>query len=458
MSEIETTYTFQKTEPLIDWKGVTNANVADNGGRSVVYSAIQKSVVDKLAEKFTEIGAKLVCVDNSLSCTFRALEYIGATEAQMQQYVTWNLLIINSLGYTLASMSGKNVVQFEEEPLPLKTFEEEEIYDEIVQSVQLVLSNNPANYLYVISDTDLVSAEILVSRLDVMGTVDFIENNSLKTEDSIIPVSTDVPQEYASKISLQAIGCALADTSTFPLSFNYVAHSDLFVDEPSCTIPIGEHEYTITKSQAMKLAGIIAGILIVLFVGLGYGVIPALKNSNEKKAQDITAKLEEANAELKILKGDGDLANFDLKREVEMGVKANRAKLMNFVAPGENIPEDVWLTYFMTQGNGLVDIKGESSDVGSVYTFFKSMRDSLNSTGSKLKLQNLEMTSKSVDAAVSGAGAYTFEITNMTSEELNNLNNPDKVSNNGDNGSNKSKSSNESVPENSDLLGDQPID
>ena len=74
----------------------------------------------------------------------------------------------------------------------------------------------------------------------------------------------------------------------------------------------------------------------------------------------------------------------------------------------------------MTQGDGLVDIKGVSTDVSAVYVFFKNMRDSL--IGTKLKLQKLEMDSQSVDAAVSGAGGnYVFEITNMTEDQLSSL-------------------------------------
>ena len=40
---------------------------------------------------------------------------------------------------------------------------------------------------------------------------------------------------------------------------------------------------------------------------------------------------------------------FDLKREIESGVKANRSKLMNYIAAGDSIPQNVWLTYFMIE-------------------------------------------------------------------------------------------------------------
>jgi len=457
-SEIETGYIFQKSEPIVDWKNMPKTALSGDNERTIVYSAIQKSVVDNIAEKLSELGSTLDKVENSLSCTFRALQYLGATVNQMQPDVTWNLMILSSVGYSVISMSGRNVVDYYEEAIAIKTFDEDEVYDAIAQSAKIALSSYPANYLYVVSDTDLVSAQVLVSRLNVMGTVDFIENNSFKTQDSLMPVSLEVLQNYTRKISLQAIGCALSDVSDFPLNFNYMGNVIVATDDPSCTIPIGEHEYTITKSAALKLAGIISIVLILIAAIPSFLIIPKLVSSESDKAKEMEDLYEKANSEYKEVKGEGDITTFDLKREVEMGVKGNRAKLMNYVAAGDSIPQDVWLTYFYTEEDGLLDIKGCASDVSSVYVFFKNMRDSL--IGTKLKLQNLEMTSKSVDAAVAGVGAnYTFEITNMDSHQLEELGKAwaEETTEEGKEGDNNNSSSDNSAPS-SDLIGTEPIE
>lgn len=460
--EVEQTYIFRRSEPLIDWIDVPGAATNSPGKetRQILYSAVQESVVKKIGEELAELGSTLVGVENSISSTFRALDYMGLIANQLEQDTTWNLLIVNSVGYSIVSMSGKKVIEYLEQPLPMKSFEEDELYDQIAQDAQIALSNYPANYLYVVSDTDAVSAEALISRLNVMGSVDFLENNALKQQSSLIPVSLNVLQKYTQKISLQAIGCALADVSDFPLRFNYLGNSVISA-EPSCIIPIGEHQIVVTKSGALKVAAIIAGVTLLIFGLLAYAIVPWAVNNKQQASDDMQTKLEEVNNKLKALNGE-NIGEFDLKREVEMGVKGNRAKLMNFVASGDSIPQDVWLTYFMTQGNGLVDIKGSANDVSSVYVFFKNMRDSL--IGTKLKLQNLEMDSQSVEAAVAGAnGHYKFEITNMTEEELKELHNP-QGENNDENGENTDNSDNsvdnsssEEVPD-SGLLGDQPIE
>lgn len=109
---------------------------------------------------------------------------------------------------------------------------------------------------------------------------------------------------------------------------------------------------------------------------------------------------------------------FELKKEVEDVISFNRAKLMNYSAIGQSIPETVWITYFMTQDSGLVDIKGASTNVEDIYVFFKNMKDSLINT--KLRLQKLDMQSASVDDLVSSSGPsnYEFEITNMDQSQL----------------------------------------
>ena len=72
----------------------------------------------------------------------------------------------------------------------------------------------------------------------------------------------------------------------------------------------------------------------------------------------------------------------------------------------------------MTQDNGLVDIKGESTNVEDIYLFFKNMKDSLINT--KLRLQKLDMKAASVDDIISSSepSSYEFEITNMDQSQL----------------------------------------
>ena len=194
-----------------------------------------------------------------------------------------------------------------------------------------------------------------------------------------------------------------------------------------------------------------------------------MTEANQAKLDQVNNDMSQLDSQISGYKSDGNQTAFNVQTEIENGVKANRSKLMNYIAVGDAIPKTVWMTYFMTQGDGLVDIKGGATNVEDVYVFFKNVRDSL--IGTKLRLQKLEMESKSVDEALSSSGSsnYTFEITNMSDDQLTALFAPAAGADgaNGANGANgaapangdaaQQQPANGSTPPQSGLLGTQPI-
>ena len=460
-SEVEQSYVFRRAEPSIAWQDVPSAGQNQGQGnesRQVVYSAIQKSVIASIGEALASIEVSLVGVENSLTSTLRALDFAGYAQQQMEPNTTWNLMIVNSAGYSIVSLSGKNIVDYYEEPLAVKSFTGEELYNAINQSAQIALMSSPANYLFILSDTDQVSALLLASKLQTQSSVTVLENNSLKEQDSIVPVGLNVLQNDASKISLQAVGVALSDTSDYPLNMQFAGTAAASAVEQVCTFNIGEKEITLTANAAMKLVGIFAAIIMIPIVLISFLIMPKLIESNQTKLSNVNNDIKAIDEEIAQYKSSQSATTFNVKTEVEKGIKGNRAKLMNYVAAGESIPKTVWLTYFMTQGDGLVDIKGVATNVEDVYVFFKNMRDSL--IGTKLRLQKLEMTSSSVDDAVSSSSNtnYNFEITNMSADQLNALLSVVNQGgeNNGGNNQNQKPQQNNNPPQ-SGLLSEQPI-
>ena len=462
-SEVEQSYVFRRAEPVIAWQDVPsagNSQAQGNESRQVIYSAIQKSVISSIGEALASIEVSLIGVENSLTSTLRALDFAGYTEAQMQPNTTWNLLIINSAGYSIVSLSGKTIVDYYEEPLAVKSFTGDELYNAINQSAQIALMSSPANYLFILSDTDQVSASLLASKLQTQSSVTVLENNSFKEQDGIIPVGLNVLPNYASKISLQAVGVALADASDYPLNMQFPGTSSAAAVAESCTFNIGEKEITLTANAAMKLVGIFAAALMLPIVLLAFLILPKMIESNQTKLDTVNNDIKAIDEEIAQYQAAQGAKVFNVKKEIENGVKGNRSKLMNYVAAGEAIPKTVWLTYFMTQGDGLVDIKGVASNVEDVYVFFKNMRDSL--IGTKLRLQTLEMTSTSVDEAVSSSPNtnYNFEITNMSTDQLSALLsvvNQGGENKDGNKNQQPQQNNNQNKPPQSGLLSEQPI-
>lgn len=421
-SEVEQTYLFRRLEPVVAWSDIRMASNVSSETRKVLYSAIQKTVIENISAALLSIGATLVGIEVSALSYLRALDFIGYTPTQMQDNVTWNLMIVSSTGYSLISMVGKNIVDYYEEPLAIKTFEGDDIYNAINSSAQITLMSYPANYLYIISETDMVSAELLSKKIQNAGTIDFFENNSFKKHE-VMPVSLEVLPDNVLKISLQAVGCAVADISNYPIHFDFLKDgAKASSNDTPIELPFGDPPIEVTPSAATKFALGILVIVVLIFGGLSFFILPNMEAQKEEQLSDIKKKVAEVDAQLKAVEGEKSATgSFDIGKQVDYVLKNNRAKLMNYSSIGASIPETVWITYFMTSDNGLIDVKGAATNVEAIYAFFNNMRDSLINT--KLRLHKLQMQSGTVDDLLSNdeASSYEFEITNMDETQLNAL-------------------------------------
>ena len=416
-SEVEQSYIFKRYDPVISWVDAPTGQSGDS--RKLFYSAIQKNVIEDIKNTLSELGYTLAGVEISLTSVLKALAFSGLAEEQMKDGISWNLMLVSPNGYSICSMVGKNIIDYYEEPLAIKSFEGDEIYNAISASAQITLMSYPANYLYVISETDLVSAEFLAKRIPADCRVNFLENNSFKKQDAI-PVSLEVLEETAHKISLEAIGIAVGNAVNMPIKFNFMAstgESDVDNPDEPVHVVLGSTEFDISPSVATKVSVLIAIVIMIPALAAFFG-IPMIQNQKQAQLDDVNSKLEQTNAEIKKIQDAQNKSNdFDVNSEIKRVLGNNRAKLMAYTALGESVPKNLWVTYFVAKDDGKIDIKGEAKNVEDIYLFFRNMKDSLINT--QLKLHKLQMKTDSVDDAVNTSNNYEFEITNMTDSELN---------------------------------------
>ncbi len=419
ISEVEQSYIFKRCEPVVSWFEGHSNSASDS--RTIFYSALQKNAIDKIKEILGELGANLGGVEISLISNLRALLFSGLTETQMEEGTPWNLMIVNSNGYSIVSLLGKEIIDYYEEPLALKTYELDEIYEVINTSAQIALMNFPSNYLYVVSETDLVSAEHLSTKMPFEGKIDFLENNSFRKRE-VLSVSLNILPDQVMKISLESVGIAVSRVCDYPIKLDFSGNSPAEMasaGEESISFNFNNKEIVLTETVLRKMSFVIAAVLIVpsLFAML---TLPVVQKKNKAQLNDINSKIEKIEAEIKELTElASESGNFVIKTEIENVIKNNRAKLIAYSALGESVPADLWITYFSAKDTGKFDIKGISEDVEDIYIFFKNMKDSL--IDNQLRLHKLEMVSDSIDDAVmpDGPVMYNFEITNMSEGDLN---------------------------------------
>lgn len=422
ISEVEQSYIFKRQEPVVSWSEVFSNDSSEN--RTLAYTAIQKDSFEQIIGICAEVGCTLAGLENSFSSLFRALSYINVTKEQMKENASWNLMIIMQNNYSIISMNGKKIVDYYEEPLALKSFVDDEIYNAIKTSAQLTLAGLPANYLFIVSETDLVSAEVLSMKMSFEGSVSFLECNKFM-QNELLPINLNILPKLALQITPEAIGVAVYTFCDFPLKLNIVKDQEnvgLGGDGEECPrINVGNLEVELTPDFIKKLTIIIGAIVVapilLLFIMLNNIILP----KEHARLDGISQQISVLNSEIDKYKESSQNNAFNINSVISGILNQNKTKLAYYSAVGVSIPEKLWITKLQVSGQGKVDIQGQARDVKHIYTFYKSIKQLVNN--SDVRLYKLEMASGSIDNVISdlptSSNTYNFEITNMSEAELN---------------------------------------
>lgn len=336
-------------------------------------------------------------------------------------------MVINPNSYSMITLNGKSVIEYREEPLALRSFVGDEIYEAIISSAQLTLQTIPSNYLYIVSETDMVSAEVLSMKIPFDGNIKFLESNKY-VQNPLMQASYNILPNQVLKITPEVIGSGIYLISQFPFKFNLLGKGNeelAVLQEVAPKIRVGNTEIELTSAFVKKIAAIAALILLVP-TGILFAIMNQLNTQNQEKLNSINQQLEADKAELANFEDIDKKDTFDSKLEINDIQTINRTKLIYYTAIGTNIPPNTWLIYLRIFGDKKIDIIGRSTNVENVYTFYKNMKMSV--IDSDLRLNRLEMSADSVgNLVVEDLNSikptfYEFEITNLTDEELNKLN------------------------------------
>ena len=420
ISEVEQSYIFKRIEPIVSW--VETSQDVENETRAIAYTAIQKTVLDKFMQACDEVGCKLIGVDTSHASFLKAMDFAGGSAEQMKDDYIWNLMVIGQNQYSFFSMSGKKVIQYYEEPLALKSFVDDEIYNAITSSAQLTLAGLPANYLFIASETDLVSAKVLSMRIPFEGQINYLECNKYKEQQELMPVNLEVLPNIANKMSPEAIGIGVYQFSDYPLKFNLLGNIDVSTFEAETSgavqkVTIGNIEIELTPEFLNKVVIMVAAIILIPLLGLMFG-LSGITTSKQDEVNSLSGDITRLNSEVSKYSSTG--TTFDSNDKIKTISTQNRSELMYLSSLRFSVPKNVWITYYMTNSKGQVDVKGRSLDVESVYNFYKSIKDIV--TNSNVRLYKLEIVTDSledvIEGGLQGSKAYEFEITNMSAQDL----------------------------------------
>lgn len=416
LSKAEEFYVFKREEPVSGWAEVINPD--GDGTKKYVYSSFQRNVVTQMKDAFSDIGLQLVGIENTYSATIRGLYTIGYLEDVIQEQAPWTAMVINTNSYTLLNMDGKNLIEYTEVPLAIKSFSAEEAYQAVVSSSGQLLSGYASQRLYIISQTEDISARILKKNMDYDHEIVAIDSNRYADPSKLfVNLAGGVEPTEVRFISLSSIGAA-APKCDLKLKLNALA------DDPDAsmgiyfTANILGTEVDVTNDLVMRLSFVSAVAFVILFGAfVAFCNIFASRCSNT--IADLRNQIEVLDEQIKTESENEVKPEVDMNIIIDDVAKANVMANSFYDSIATDIPQSVWLTRYYNKSGDKIAVKGIAQSIVDIYEYYKNLR--IVAPESAIKLTELQVvTPNPDDSYIRGLDVnentdrlYSFEISNI---------------------------------------------
>ena len=384
--ELADHYIFKTVEPAVSAVRLPNASMQFY---KIAYTAAQKQMLIEIALGIKDMGYKLVGIDTSVNSVLNALMYKQRVDVSID---SWVLLIVDSYCCTIITMNGKNYVDTYEERISIgQVLDDAENYSAVVGAVTPILKNLPSKYLCVVSKTNIISAEVLASKLSYTAPIIHQEANCFSKE-AFLELGPEVDEKFANIVSLDIIGAAIyKDFEQYSdAHFNLFNKSlgDIYTSEQPPEIMLGGRTIVFTP-QLLIFAFMVVAIVIILPTVGALLYYANLISTQQNKMAELNQKVQEIN---QFLKDNENISSdlFDEGDEIRLGLAHNKNIYSYYTIVGTEIPKKLWLTHLKLSDK--TTIEGQADNLESVYAFFRSIKD--YNPNSDIKLQKLGLASK----------------------------------------------------------------
>lgn len=384
--ELADHYIFKTVEPAVSAVRLPNASMQFY---KIAYTAAQKQMLIEIALGIKDMGYKLVGIDTSVNSVLNALMYKQRVDVSID---SWVLLIVDSYCCTIITMNGKNYVDTYEERISIgQVLDDAENYSTVVGTVTPILKNLPSKYLCVVSKTNIISAEVLASKLSYTAPIIHQEANCFSKE-AFLELGPEVDEKFANIVSLDIIGAAIyKDFEQYSdAHFNLFNKSlgDIYTSEQPPEIMLAGRTIVLTP-QLLIFAFVVVAIVIILPTVGALLYYANLISTQQNKMAELNQKVQDIN---QFLKDNENISSdlFDEGDEIRLGLAHNKNIYSYYTIVGTEIPKKLWLTHLKLSDK--TTIEGQADNLESVYAFFRSIKD--YNPNSDIKLQKLGLASK----------------------------------------------------------------
>ncbi len=419
LSKAEEFYIFKREEPISGWCQV--ASYENTSQKKIVYSSFQKSAIEELKEIMSDIGLQLVGIETAHSATLRGLYLTGQIDDVILENAPWTTMIVGTNSYTLFQMEGKNLIDYSEVPLAIKSFSTEEAYQAIVSSAAQLLNNHETDKLYIISQTDDICAEVLKRQMQYDKEIIAIDSNKFSKKPLLEVVST-IDYSKVNSMTLSVLGAA-------HLKSNFGVILNVLADDPSAsmgvyfTTNILGVPIDVSSEFVMKISVLLSAVFFIIFGSIA-GICAIVDGKEQARISDLSSQIQAIDNQI-LAATDGKS-----KQEIDMNTIIDEIASMNVTAINfydsiaTDIPKNVWLTQYYNKAGDKIAVRGVAQSIVDIYEYYKNLR--IVSPQSDIKLTELKVITEDLsqgnkylsDIALDKdtERLYSFEIANTQIE------------------------------------------
>lgn len=462
LSRAEEFYIFKREEPVSGWCQV--ASYENTSQKKIVYSSFQKSAIEELKEIISDIGLQLVGVETAHSATLRGLYLTGQIDDVILENAPWTTMIVGTNSYTLFQLEGKNLIDYSEVPLAIKSFSTEEAYQAIVSSAAQLLNNHESDKLYIISQTDDICAEVLKRQMQYDKEIIAIDSNKFSKK-PLMEIVSAIDFSQVNSMTLSVLGAAHLK-SNFSIILNVLA------DDPSAsmgvyfTTNILGTPVDVTSEFVLKVSVLLSALFFIIFGGIA-GICATIDSKEQARISDISSQIQTIDAQI-LSETDGKS-----KQEIDMNSIIDEIAAMNVTAIdfydsiATDIPKNVWLTQYYNKSGDRIAVRGVAQSIVDIYEYYKNLR--IVSPKSDIKLTELKVITEDlsesnkylsdIELNKDTERLYSFEIANTQIDFEKQQNNKGvRGSNNKNNNNNAQENYMQSLQEDENEIVKTPLD
>ena len=403
VSEAENNYVIRTTTPKVSFFKLLKQDEANPEQIRYAVGAIQENVVLKTQEILEEMGCNIVAIETSNSALIRGLIWSKYFKAN----VLTNVILISPNSFCIFTLNGEDWNDYIEIPMPIQSYDDLEIYQNIINAINESIESNPSEAMLIVSEVENVSAELLAAKLNFNGEIGFIEKNKYSSY-PVTKVNLNILPEYVNKITPEAVGVSVYNyvTNIYPLNFST---TNVTNQDKTVTVEFKGQIIVVTNKLMQSITMAIVLSIFIIFLGVFF-LLTYTMNAQDKIVQKYSDEAADLDKKLSSFAGaskkvDIRLIQFDM-------LQNNRMEKLYYDSISIDKPHNLWLTKYYTDSNGAVLIKGEAASVSVVYEFFKNVKSMV--LDSDILLTKLEFKdSENVDSLYNnGRQIYVFELSN----------------------------------------------